>query len=445
MKNQTLGKKIVSIFSQYRGLSKSAYVLFFARLVTSMGAFIFPMLTLILTVKLDYTKLQAGFLMTIVSVLMLAANLIGGKIADKFNRKKIIITLDIISVLFFFACAIVQPREIMVYFLVVSGFFATMEGPAFDALIAEATLPAEREKVFSLAYLGFNLGFAFGAAMAGLLFTNYLSLAFVLDGLTTFSSTLMIILMVKVYKREEIKQEDKNEYEEHLGEEKTIVQILKQRKSILYFILISSIGAFVYQQWTFTLPTYVIHIFGEDLGAKYFGFISSANGISVIILTPIIAYILRKKYELQKMTLGALLMGLSFLIIFRVNALILFFVFIIAFTLAEVINTVGSSPYMSRRVPGSHRGRMSSIGFLGYFIGANISTVICGLIIDKLGYDYVLGLLVCLGVIQSLLIISNYRLDKKIFPNLYITPPSMMKTSLMRERETMAQKANEVL
>jgi len=88
---------------------------------------------------------------------------------------------------------------------------------------------------------------------------------------------------------------------------------------------------------------------------------------------------------------------------------------------------------------------MSSIGFLGYFIGANISTVICGLIIDKLGYDYVLGLLVCLGVIQSLLIISNYRLDKKIFPNLYITPPSMMKTSLMRERETMAQKANEVL
>ena len=42
-----------------------------------------------------------------------------------------------------------------------------MEGPAFKALIAESTLPAEREKVFSLAYLGFNLGFAFGAAMVG--------------------------------------------------------------------------------------------------------------------------------------------------------------------------------------------------------------------------------------------------------------------------------------
>lgn len=442
MHSQSFGQKIAGIFTQYRGLSKSAYVLFFARLVTSMGAFIFPMLTLILTVKLGYTKLHAGSLLAIVSVLMLCANLIGGKIADKFNRKKIIITLDIISVLFFFACAFVQPREAMVYFLIVSGFFATMEGPSFDALIAEATLPAEREKAFSLAYLGFNLGFAFGAAMAGLLFTNHLSLAFILDGATTLTSTFMIILMVKVYKHDELKEEDKNEYEDQLDKKRSIFQVLKERKSIIYFIMISSIAAFIYQQWTFTLPTYVIHIFGEELGAQYYGFIASANGITVIILTPIMTYVLRKKYELQKIAIGALLMGLSFIIIFRVSALLLFFVFIFAFTLAEVINTIGYAPYMTRRVPGSHRGRLSSIGFLGYFVGANVSTVICGLIIDKLGYDYVLGLLVILGIIESILVFSNYALDKKIFPKLYITPPSMMKTSLMRERELQSKAEN---
>ena len=198
MEKETLRQKIANMFNQYKGLSKSAYVLFFSRLVTSMGAFIFPMLTLILTVKLGYTMTYAGFLMTIVAVLMLASNLIGGVIADKFNRKKIIIVLDIISVIFFIACAIVQPREIMIYFLIVSGFFATMEGPSFEALIADATLPAEREKVYSLSYLGFNLGFAFGAAMAGLLFTNYLSLAFIIDGITTITSTFMIIFMLKL-------------------------------------------------------------------------------------------------------------------------------------------------------------------------------------------------------------------------------------------------------
>lgn len=435
MERKNFWQKVAGILSQYRGLSKSAYVLFFARLVTSMGAFIFPMLTLILTVKLGYNMSYAGVLMAIVSILMLSANLIGGKLADKFNRKKMIIILDVISVFFFFACAIVQPREIMIYFLVASGFFATMEGPAFEALIAEATLPAEREKVFSLAYLGFNLGFAFGAAIAGLLFTNYLSLAFILDGATTLSSTILIILFVKIYKQDEIKEVDKNEYEDHHDDKKSIFKILGERKSIIYFVLISSIGAFIYQQWTFTLPDYVTSIFGDELGAKYYGLLSSANGITVIVLTPIITYVLRKKYELEKMTIGAFLLGISFIIIFKANLLFLFFIFIFVFTLAEVINTVGSAPYMSRRVPGSHRGRLSAVTSLGYFFGANISMIICGFIIDNLGYDYVIGLLVILGIIEAVLIFSNLKLDRKIFPKLYITPPSMMKTSIMMDKE----------
>jgi MFS family permease len=428
-------KRLKHLIDQYRGLSKTAYVLFFARLVTSMGAFIFPMLTLILTVKLGYTKTYAGFLMTIVSVLMLVANLIGGKIADKYNKKKIIIILDVISVLFFYACAIVQPREMMIYFLVVSGFFATMEGPAFDALLAEATLPAEREKVFSLAYIGFNLGFAFGAAMAGLLFTNYLSLAFILDGTTTIISTFMIIFMVKSYHQEEIKEEDRNEYEDHMDEKESIFKVLRQRKSVIYFILISSIGAFIYQQWNFTLPVYMNHIFGEVDGTKFYGFVASANGLVVILATPIVTHLLRKKFELQKLALGGFLMGLSFLIILWPKYLFLFFLFITIFTVAEAINTIGNSPYMSRRVPGSHRGRLTSIAFLGFFIGGNLGPLVSGYVIDHYGYQTILWIVFVLGMIVSVLFMMNDRYDRLIFPKLYMNPPSMIQTSLMKDIE----------
>lgn len=426
---KSLFSRISGLFNQYRDLSKTAYVLFFARLVTSMGAFIFPMLTLILTVKLGYTKTYAGAMMAIVSVLMLGANLIGGKIADKYNKKKIIITLDIISVLFFYACAIVQPKEIMIYFLIVSGFFATMEGPSFDALLAEATLPNERERVFSLAYIGFNLGFAFGAAMAGLLFTNYLSLAFILDGTTTIISTIMIILMVKTYKQEEIKAEDKNEYEDHQDENKSIFKVLKERKSVIYFIIISSIGAFIYQQWNFTLPLYMNHLFGEVDGTKFYGFVASGNGIVVIIATPFVTYLFRKKYELQKLSIGGLLMGLSFLIILKPEWLFLFFIFITVFTIAEAINTVGQAPYMSRRVPGSHRGRLTAVAFLGYFIGGNLGPLVSGLVIDHFGYESILVIVVSLGLLVSLLFFFNYRYDKTLFPKLYIKPPSMIQES----------------
>ena len=428
-------KRFRHLIDQYKGLSKTAYVLFFARLVTSMGAFIFPMLTLILTVKLGYTKTYAGLLMTVVSVLMLAANLIGGKIADKYNKKKIIIVLDVISVLFFYACAIVQPREMMIYFLIVSGFFATMEGPAFDALLAEATLPAEREKVFSLAYIGFNLGFAFGAAMAGLLFTNYLSLAFILDGTTTIISTFMIIFMVKSYHQEDIKEEDRNEYEDHMDEKESIFKVLRQRKSVIYFILISSIGAFIYQQWNFTLPVYMNHIFGEVDGTKFYGFVASANGLVVILATPVVTHLLRKKFELQKLAIGGFLMGLSFLIILWPKYLFLFFLFITIFTIAEAINTIGNSPYMSRRVPGSHRGRLTSIAFLGFFIGGNLGPLVSGYVIDNYGYQSILWIVFVLGMIVSVLFMVNDRYDRLIFPKLYLSPPSMTQTSLMKKVE----------
>lgn len=426
-------KRFKYLIQQYKGLSRTAYVLFFARLVTSMGAFIFPMLTLILTVKLGYSKTYAGFLMTIVAVLMLVANLIGGKIADQYNKKKIIIILDVISVLFFYACAIVQPNEMMIYFLIVSGFFATMEGPAFDALLAEATLPAEREKVFSLAYIGFNLGFAFGAAVAGLLFTNYLSLAFILDGTTTIISTFMIIFLVKTYHQEEIKEEDKNEYEDHIDENESIFKVLKQRKSVIYFILISSIGAFIYQQWNFTLPLYMNHIFGDVSGTKYYGFVASANGLVVIIATPIVTYLLRSKFELQKLALGGFFMGMSFLIILWPKYLFLFFLFITVFTIAEAINTIGNSPYMSRRIPGSHRGRLTSIAFLGYFVGGNLGPLVSGYVIDHFGYQSILIIVFVLGMLVSVLFVFNYRYDQLIFPKLYVKAPGMIQTSIMKE------------
>lgn len=407
-----------NIFSQYRGLSKSAYVFFFANLVTSMGAFIWPMLTLILTQKLGYSATTTVTLFVAISVVFLPAQIIGGKLADKYNKKKIIITFDIISVIFFFGCAIVGPSTLMVVFFITAGLFANMEGPSFQALIAEATLPKEREKVYSLSYLGHNLGFIFGASMAGLLFTNYLSLAFVLDGLTTITSTIMIITMVHVIKHDEIAKDDRNEYEDSVHAETSVRNVLKTRKSIVIQILIFALGAFVYDQWSFVIPIYMADIFGEQ-GPKYFGFISSFNGLLVIMFTPILTYMLRKHFELPKIILGVFLYSISYLIVSSTPLLFIFFIFMFFFTIGEIVNMLGSSPFISRRVPGSHRGRINSYIGVAYFIGSIGGKFSTGLIIDNYGYASAFNLLFAVGILGTILAVYNYSVDKKQFPNLY--------------------------
>ncbi|MEA3424092.1 MAG: MFS transporter [Bacillota bacterium] len=407
-----------NIYQQYRGLSKSAYVIFFARVVTSMGAFIWPLLTLILSRKIGYSASTIAILSVAIGILFIPANILGGKLADRYSRKMIIIIFDLISVLFFIACGFTEPGNLMIVFFVIAGLFANMEGPAFEALLADSTKPHEREKVYSLSYLGHNLGFIVGAAVGGMLFENYLNIAFIIDAATTLSSTILIVLFVKVLKKSDLKEDERNEYEDHADEDTTGIDILKTRKPIFVQLIVFMFAVMIYDQWAFLVPLYMEHIYLEK-GAQYFGYLASFNGFVVIVFTPILTSVLRKIDELPKVIIGLLLFSFSYLIIRDTVFYPIFFIMMFIFTIGEIINMLGASPYISRRVPASHRGRINSYRNIVAFTGGTGGRVLMGWIIDTYSYSAAFITLACIGVTVVLIVLYNYRLDKKTFPKLY--------------------------
>lgn len=411
-------KNILSVFTQYKGLSKSAYVIFVARLVTSMGAFIWPLLTLILSRKVGYSASTIAIVSLGVGFLYIPASIVGGKLADKYNKKKLIIILDSLSIIFFISCAFVEPGNLMVGLFILAGMFANMEGPAFSALVAEASKPNEREKVYSLMYLGMNLGLIFGAAVGGLMFENHLQLMFLLDGLTTMISTLLIIVFVKTLDVSTFSEEDKNEYEDHEEEDKKVSTVLKERRPVLIQIMMFILVAMIYDQWSFVIPLYLEEIFASE-GAKYFGLLASFNGFVVILFTPIITRVLQKVNEMPKMIIGVTLYSLSYLLIRDTAVYFVFFVMMTAFTIGEIVNLLGSSTYVSKRVPASHRGRISSLRGIGGFLGAVTGRIIVGVLIDNYSYSAAFTFLCVLGIVSAIIIAFNYKLDKKTFPKLY--------------------------
>lgn len=418
-----LFKRLFVAFDQYRGLSRSIYVIFFARMVTSMGSFIWPMLIFIMSDKMGYDELTISYIAAGTTLLYMPFNIIGGKLADRFDKKKIIIIFDLISVAFFISCAFIEPGIPMLIMFTLAGLFAQMEWPAFDALFMEASKPDEREKVYSLSYLGMNLGLAFGAAIGGLLFENYLSLAFVLDGLTTITSTLLIVLFVHQVKVTDMAEEEKNAYEDEEESHVSTRQILKDRRPMMVMLLTLALAALVYQQWSFSLPLYMKHLFGGGEGARTYGVLMSFNALIVILFTPIFTSAMEKIYELPKVMIGVTLYALSFLMIIGSPAKPVFFIMIFVFTVGEIVNTIGNNPYMSRRIPASHRGRVSSYMGVAYMIGNFLSYVLGGVVIQTLGYDATFITLAVIGLICVALIHYNYRLDKRYFPNLYKKKP----------------------
>lgn len=56
------------IFETYKGLEKEIYILFIGRIVNSLGAFVHPLMALILTQKIGMSVAEAGMFVTMLSV-----------------------------------------------------------------------------------------------------------------------------------------------------------------------------------------------------------------------------------------------------------------------------------------------------------------------------------------------------------------------------------------
>jgi len=80
------------ITKTYRGLPRSIYIIFFARIVNSIGSFVMPFLSIFLTDNLGLAEAQAGFFVMMASVAFAPGFLMGGKLSDHIGRKKVLIT-----------------------------------------------------------------------------------------------------------------------------------------------------------------------------------------------------------------------------------------------------------------------------------------------------------------------------------------------------------------
>ncbi|MEZ3487148.1 MAG: MFS transporter [Lachnospiraceae bacterium] len=187
----------MKLVSQYKGLRRENYILCFGRLVTAMGAMIWPMLTMILSRKMGMSAEHIAWVMAAVGILALPASLIGGKMADHFNKKMNIVYLDIVSVVCYIVCAVIPLSAKTIVLMFVAATCQNMEHPSYNALTADITVTEDRERAYSLQYLCMNLGFVMSPTIAGYLLRDYLWLAFLISGAAIGCSVVLIFFMVK--------------------------------------------------------------------------------------------------------------------------------------------------------------------------------------------------------------------------------------------------------
>ena len=405
----------MKFIQQYKNLSKEIYVLFFGRIVTSMGSLIWPLLTLILKNKLGYNATTIATLTMAMSILQFPMLLLGGKLADTLNRKKIIIVCDLVTVVSYIICGLLPLSNYSIALFYIAGVFATIEGPSYDALVADLSDSESREKAYSLQYLGMNLGLVLSPTIGGLLFENYLWLAFILTGLATLSSTILIILFIK---RLSVEKGNVSAYEEK-RENESVFRILRERKTLILYALVCGFGGIVYAQFNYLLPLNMETLYGAK-GATIFGMLTSTNAIVVIIATPLITTFLSRLMDVRKILIGESLIVLGlFGYRFVQGAMVPYFILMILFTIGEVFNTLGHQPYMTRRIPSTHWGRVNSFVNTVNGLFAGVGNIFIGKIVDVKGYDMAWLAVGVLGAVAITLVVMLNLVDKRQFGLLY--------------------------
>ena len=408
----------MNLLNQYRGLKREVYVLFYGRVMTSMGGLVWPLMTLILSNKMGMSATQIANLLLVMSIIQLPCTLIGGKVADYFNKKYVIVVCDMVTVISYMICGFIPLSYISIALFYIAGIFASFEYPSYDALVADLTSSDEREKAYSLNYLGMNLGLVLSPTIGGMLFANHLNLAFIITSLATFSSTLLIFFFIKDVKRKEDENTVKNIYEEEINS--SALEVLFGKKSILLYTFLAGLTGLVYSQFNFLIPLNLEVSFGE-MGATFFGMLTSINAITVIVGTPVLTNLLSKMRDIHKLVLGISLevFGLA-MYIFIQDMLWLSFISMVIFTLGEISNTLGNTPYITRRIPASHRGRISAIATVFATLFQSVSQKGVAFLVDTQTLAFVWVVITVIGcvTIGGMYILSV--LDKKEYSLLYL-------------------------
>ena len=225
----------MKLFNQYRGLRREIYILSFGKMVTCLGSMIWPVLTMILNQKLGLSAAEISYFFVASSIVMLPANIIGGKLADRFNKKRLIVICDSVSIICYLIGAAVPLGIETIILFVFAGILQSMEGPSYDALFADLSTTKDRERAYSLDYLAANLGLVLSPTIAGLLFKDYLWLNFLISGLSIAVSTVLIALLV----RDITPVEDDSEEAEYQKKKDgaSVFTILKENPMLILYLI----------------------------------------------------------------------------------------------------------------------------------------------------------------------------------------------------------------
>ena len=404
----------MNYFKQFKGLPKQVYILCLARLIIGIGSMGFSVITLMFRDVIGFSEFETGLILFGTCWSNVLGSIVGGHLADKIGRKKIVIITSITNTVGYICSALLCRTKFMVIVAMVNNFLGAAGYPTISAMVSDAMPEGRETESFSLLYLAMNVGTAIGPAIGGMLFYNHLELIFVLEAVFMVISACFIgFFATDNYDPKAAREEAIRRYEESVaagkeeGKEESLWSVLNRERMLLYFIIALVVITIFYQMVSFIFSMQLSDEFGLQIGSRYSGFLWTVNGATVVVATPILVNFTKKRHQYVNTCIGLLFYMVGFGSYAFIKSPNMFLVMVVVWTLGEIMLSTGAGAFISEHSPASHVARCQSLYEMARFAGRGFGPPLFGVMLKFLNYkqSWILNAVscVCISVILFLI------------------------------------------
>ncbi len=383
-------------YNSFKGLSRPIWWLSFVTLINRSGAMVLPFLAVYLTQELQFTKGEAGLVITLFGVGSLIGSYLGGYLTDRIGYYGVMFWSLIIGGLLFVLLAYEHSFWAIGGHVLILSIITESFRPASMVAISTYSQPENTTRSFGLFRFAINLGFSLGPALGGLIAATagYFWLFWV-DGLTCIAAAFLFRWTLKEKSIAEQSKQKENT-------KRVPTSVVFKDRAYLFFLLISALSTIVFVQFTSVIPVF----FKEEalLSEFYIGIILAMNGLLITLVEMPLVYKLEKVQQLLKIILvGFLFMGGCYLVLFSLPAgLWAGLLSIVFLTIGEMLCFPFGNTYAVQQSSPETKGRYMALYAASWSVAHIVAPTLGFQIAGRWSYQHLWVFLIILSLVSAL-------------------------------------------
>ncbi|EPA92891.1 MFS transporter [Pseudomonas umsongensis] len=353
----------------------SVKILLTLSLARSVSFFaLLPFLPIYLHEVLGFDIEQIGYLLGLCLLVGTISSVYGGYLADKINKVKLLIALDLGLLLLYLVLPPTQNTIVFLVLLVLLNTASATITVVGNALLSEQ-LPQEiRAKAYSLRYALQNIGAAIGPFLGAWAVRYVFNAPFWIAAAFTLLILLLLLFFRNVFTPVTPAAPADAERMKFAG----TLAVLRGDQRLLLFTLGGIFSMAVYGPLLTYLSQYLIVVVTASVAYETVAYLSAANAVVVISLQYLFGSWIKEEKLLAWVSLGSAAFVVGLIGLSLSQELWIWVIAIIIFTIGEIIIVPAEYMFIDKIAPNHLRGIYFGMQNLVY-MGVAIGPIVCGI------------------------------------------------------------------